>query len=74
MQPIPEGTICNNCGEHPATIKWTEGAIAMIHGSFSYWCKGCALRAQIVHAEERVKALDDLRQELAKWEEDNVYC
>lgn len=59
---------CQNCGEHPGTQKWTEGAIAMIHGAYFWWCEGCVLRAQIAHAEERVVALDDLRARLADWE------
>jgi hypothetical protein len=48
------------CG-HPASVMWTEGAMAAIHGAYAWWCECCALDVQIRHAEERAKELESLR-------------
>ena len=61
-------TVCQNCGQHQGTVKWTAGALDMAHGFYQMWCEGCALRKQIEHAEERAAALPELRQRLADFE------
>ena len=50
---VPKGAICANCEQHLATEFWIGKGdmISVIHGAYSYWCKCCALSAQINHAE-----------------------
>lgn len=45
---------------HLATVKWGD-AMEFNHGGGQFWCEHCALDAQIKHAEDRAKALDDLK-------------
>lgn len=61
---IPPGIMCENCGQHPASIVWTEGILAATHGSYAHWCKICALKVQIKTAEEAVARLPKLLAEL----------
>jgi hypothetical protein len=64
--------ICDNCGEREGTQKWVGdgGAIALVHGSYSMWCKVCVLKEQIKHAEEWAAALPEMRARLAEIEND----
>jgi hypothetical protein len=53
------GVASRGCS-HPATVRWGD-LHDFNHGGGKFWCECCALDAQIAHAEERVKALDELR-------------
>lgn len=57
---------CANCGKHKGTIRWGEGPIAAVHGLFAWWCECCALKAQIAHAEERARELENMKIRLAE--------
>jgi hypothetical protein len=64
---IPEGTICRNCKEHPATVRWFGNASVMDanHGAPVFaWCGCCALKAQLAYAEAQAAHLSSLRVQL----------
>lgn len=65
---VPEGMICQHCGERPATGMWTgdEGAVAAIHGAYSWWCERCMVVAQLERARERAAAIPELERRLAE--------
>jgi hypothetical protein len=65
--PKETSGLCANCGNHPGTIQWGD-ALALTHGWAKMWCKGCGLRAQIAHIEERLLVLDGLRADLRRWD------
>ena len=46
---------------HPATVLWGD-VNTFNHGGGAFWCEHCVLDTQIAHAEERIKALDGLRE------------
>lgn len=55
---------CANCKVNEGTLNWGD-ALAFTHGFSQRWCEGCALDAQIAHAEERAALLPELREQLA---------
>ncbi len=63
----PVGVSCKNCDERPATCWWTGelGADAANRGYAMPWCKLCALRAQLDHAEQRAAAITELKSAVA---------
>ena len=62
-----EGKSCVNCRKRPATVKWvgTGGALALIHGMYSWWCDVCAVEAQLAYAKEQRRSIRKLERELA---------
>lgn len=68
--PIPEGTVCRNCGKPNATQWWTGdgGMFAAIHGQAVPWCELCGLRVQLEHARERAAAIPGIEAQIAKLE------
>lgn len=69
MFEIPEGTICRNCGERPATI--LRGIPT--HAAFrSCWCERCDLEDAIAKTEEQMAKLPGWEDRLMKLiEEEN---
>ncbi len=61
---IPAGAVCQSCGERPATMPWSEGVMAAVHGSYEHLCEVCVLRRQIQHAEEAAAMLPPKRVRL----------
>lgn len=59
----PKG-LCANCKLHKATMIYTNSTMDMVHGSYAFWCECCILKMQIQHAEERAKALPELKIKL----------
>lgn len=51
------------CGRMKVGIMWSEGAIAAVHGAYTWICKLCALERQIAHAEAQVAALPQMRKD-----------
>lgn len=66
----PRAAACACCGVFPGTEKFVDdgGALALVHGMYEMWCKGCVLRAQIQHIEDRIVSLAELKAELREWE------
>jgi hypothetical protein len=63
--PIPPGTLCENCELHEATVRWCEnGAEAAFHGDYELRCECCTLKTQIEHAERMIAVLPELREKL----------
>ena len=67
---IPEGTLCVKCGEPYAAMWWTGegGEFAAIHGQAQLWCYLCALKEQIVFAEECAARIPQLKIDLEREE------
>lgn len=66
MRPIIPGTICRNCNERPATVKWAgQDPMMGLRGYWTPWCEVCATEAQIRSAEAGVARLPALRKKLA---------
>ena len=62
-----EGEPCVNCGKHPGTVKWlgeNAGAIDLIHGFYQWWCRRCALEAQLAYARKQAARIPDLEAKL----------
>lgn len=59
---------CQNCNKRKATEDWVGdgGALAIVHGIVSKWCKVCCLETQLKHAIERATAIPALEKELAE--------
>ncbi len=65
----PQNHDCDNCGEHRASMWWIgDGGTLAITRFYmqAAWCKCCALRAQIGHAEERTAELEKMRRKLVR--------
>jgi len=58
--------VCEECGKRPATQKWVgeAGALAYIHGFYQNWCDQCCVKAQLLYALQRGRAIPGL---LARW-------
>lgn len=67
-QGPPVNVTCGNCGKRPASVWWTEGTVAAIHGMVAAWCDHCATTAQIKFARERAADIPRLEQRLAELE------
>ncbi len=52
---IPIGTVCTSCNLRYATMIWSEGTMAYVHGAYAYRCELCCLKEQLAHAIERAK-------------------
>lgn len=65
---VPEGMVCQHCGERPATGMWTgdEGIVAALHGAYSWWCEQCMVVAQLERARERAATIPELERRLAE--------
>lgn len=65
--PVPDGAVCENCGEHPAApnIYAPGGVMEANHGHFMVWCECCILHDAIQSAEEQAARLPGLRAGLA---------
>jgi len=59
-------TLCQNCGQRPATENWTEdgGTLAFVHGFYQRWCKVCCLRKQLERAYEMTGRIPELEKQL----------
>ena len=65
--PFPgRGAPCAKCGDRPGLHMWSEGAIAAIHGCYSWWCAICCLRARLDHAREIAATVPQLELDLAR--------
>lgn len=67
---VPEGAVCQNCGERPATAAWVgEGSMLdAVHGNFQWWCELCALKASLAYAEGLADRIPDLKRRIAALE------
>lgn len=63
---VPEGAVCENCGDHPAApgIYAPGGIMDANHGHFKVWCDCCILREAVKEAEESAARLPELRSQL----------
>ena len=61
-------SLCQNCRLRPGTETWVGelGILAAIRGMAVQWCKICCLEAQLLHAQERARAIPELEIELTK--------
>ncbi len=58
------GLVCFKCEKRPATIWWSEGAMAYVHGAKAPICEACALAMQLAHARERAAAIPEMEARL----------
>lgn len=69
MRTMPEGQVCTNDCDHLAEpIPWVGngGAMDLVHGGYTWWCKCCMIDAQLEHAKARAAEIPELEQELIK--------
>lgn len=56
---------CAKCDKRAGTVKWGD------FRHYVMWCELCAVRAQAAHAEDRARALPELRARLAELERED---
>ena len=61
---VPEGKLCDRCGEHKACHIYTEGTMALVHGSYSHYCTCCLFVLKLNHALEQAAKVPSIRQAL----------
>jgi hypothetical protein len=65
FQIEPTG-ICQSCHKRKATVYFSEGPVATIHGCYELICLLCCKQRQLAHAEELVGQIDGLRIQVDK--------
>lgn len=64
LNPTPSGP-CSICEKRPATLWWSEGALAFARGMKQARCERCAVEEQLKFARERAAAVPELEKRLA---------
>lgn len=73
LNPKPNGP-CSVCKQRPATLWWTEGTIAYVHGMKQARCERCCVEEQLKFARERAAVIPELERRLARIAADTRYC
>lgn len=63
---MPEGQMCQNCRQLPATGMWLGDGNMMsaVHGAHWWWCEKCMVEVQLESAREKAKAIPELERRL----------
>ena len=68
LRGTPTGD-CAWCGQRPAAVWWTEGAVAFVHGMATGVCERCCVSRQLAHAREMAARIPALEAQLAALDE-----
>jgi hypothetical protein len=55
---------CQKCNLRKATVLWSEGTVAMVHGAYQARCDLCCVEEQLEHARKMAASIPELELRL----------